>query len=422
MTAKQNKRFRFTNEKLDALPASAKVATYYDADIKTLGVRVQPTGKKSFFMLKQVNGRPQRKTLGTVGELKLDAARMHAQKLSVALAGWKAEGGAGLSPTARPEKGLAFAEAFEQYLRGVRLRSKNPDKAERGLHWLLTTYLGSLKTAPIESITGQRLSSLHTSIAEKNRPYAANRAIEVVRGVFRFLVKKGLAERDPSQAVTMCPEKKRERFLQPDELIRLHAALQSEPNGDLRDFVTLLLATGVRKSSLYAARFAEISEALETWTIPETKNGSPLTVQLTPTALRILQTRRKRVGDSSPWVFPSKTSESGHVEDFKNQWNRLRKAAAVADVTFHDLRRTAASYMAISGASLPTIGGALGHKSASSTEVYARLHGDAVRRSLLAGEAMQTEMMAAARKQIKAAARKQRRLPAATTAGLANQT
>jgi integrase len=193
--------------------------------------------------------------------------------------------------------------------------------------------------------------------------------------------------------------------------------LDEESNQDLCEFVELLLLTGVRKSSLYAARFDELSDVLKVWNISVTKNGEPLIVQLTPRALSIFQARRKRIGNSSPWVFPSAAAESGHVVDFKNQFRRLRKAASVPDITFHDLRRTCASFQVIAGASLPIVGASLGHKSSESTEVYARLHGDAVRRSLLAGELMQDQMMAVAKKQMKAAARKQPRLLAAQEIG-----
>ena len=52
------------------------------------------------------------------------------------------------------------------------------------------------------------------------------------------------------------------------------------------------------------------------------------------------------------------------------------------DVRLHDLRRTFGSYQAITGASLPVIGKTLGHKSATATAVYARLHDDPVRDSM----------------------------------------
>lgn len=52
------------------------------------------------------------------------------------------------------------------------------------------------------------------------------------------------------------------------------------------------------------------------------------------------------------------------------------------NLRLHDLRRTMGSYQAISGASLHIIGKSLGHKSASATQVYARLTVDPVRNAM----------------------------------------
>jgi integrase len=165
--------------------------------------------------------------------------------------------------------------------------------------------------------------------------------------------------------------------------------------------LTLLLSTGVRKSSLHAARWDEINWQTVTWTIPATKNGDPHTVQLTPKALSVLKERFKSRKRDNPWIFPSPISASGHVEDFKRGWNQFVKRAGLSNITQHDLRRTNASYQVISGSSLKVVGGSLGHKSQASTEVYAHLHADAVRQSMIAGEKQMQLMAAAAKKRQK---------------------
>ena len=68
----------------------------------------------------------------------------------------------------------------------------------------------------------------------------------------------------------------------------------------------------------------------------------------------------------------------------RRDWNRFRDLAGVPDVTIHDLRRTLGSWMAITGASLPVIARALGHKleRSSVTAVYARLNNQPVREAI----------------------------------------
>jgi integrase len=65
----------------------------------------------------------------------------------------------------------------------------------------------------------------------------------------------------------------------------------------------------------------------------------------------------------------------------RRTWRHFRIVAGVPDVTLHDLRRTLGSWMAITGASLPVIARALGHKleQSSVTAVYARLNNQPVR-------------------------------------------
>ena len=54
-------------------------------------------------------------------------------------------------------------------------------------------------------------------------------------------------------------------------------------------------------------------------------------------------------------------------------WKRIRRRVGLTDVRIHDLRRTAASWLAINGSNLPVIQSMLNHRSLTSTQVYARL-------------------------------------------------
>jgi integrase len=51
----------------------------------------------------------------------------------------------------------------------------------------------------------------------------------------------------------------------------------------------------------------------------------------------------------------------------------VREAAGLEDIRFHDVRRTAGSYMAQAGVPLQVIGEVLGHQHPAITKVYARL-------------------------------------------------
>lgn len=174
----------------------------------------------------------------------------------------------------------------------------------------------------------------------------------------------------------------RERFLSPDEFLRLIA--QTKEGSDLRDFIYVAVQTGQRKANVCSMRWDEIQELAGgwTWIIPgqKTKNGKAHYIPLMPVIVERLKLRQGRVGGE--WVFPNPASKTGYVLDFKNGFGAARKKAGLNDLRIHDLRRTTGSWMAASGASLPVIGKALGHQSERSTAIYARLQLDSVREQL----------------------------------------
>jgi len=394
-----NKRFSFTKTALESLPLPTRTGpdTYYDSKISNLALRVQPSGRKTFFVLKRVNGQTFRHTLGPVSEMSIEAAReaAHAKLGEIAL--WKGKGCKGPSPLEKqPDGALTFGQGFKWYVENslrpkAQSEGRDADAAETRRQELFDRYLVSLKTKRVSDLTGPHLAAIYAKISRDHGPIAANRALGLARTVFQCLVDASLTEKNPARVVKRFSEKNRERtrFLQPAELVKFAQSLAAEKNPDLRDFVEILLATGVRKGNAYTARWDDISFELNTWTVPRirTKTNQPHIVHLTPKAESILRSRYDRREGDNPWVFPSPSSASGHVEDYKNQWYRLIRNVGLSErFTMHDLRRTAASYLALAGCTLQTIGAFLGHQDLSSTQIYARLMESSVRESAIRGE------------------------------------
>jgi integrase len=67
--------------------------------------------------------------------------------------------------------------------------------------------------------------------------------------------------------------------------------------------------------------------------------------------------------------------------DLKRPWEAVSGRAGLAGVRLHDLRHTYASFGAGSGLGLPIIGKLLGHTQASTTQRYAHLDADPLRRA-----------------------------------------
>jgi integrase len=116
------------------------------------------------------------------------------------------------------------------------------------------------------------------------------------------------------------------------------------------------------------------------WSKPTTKTGTPHQVPL-PSALVGMLSSFPRTED---WVFGSPRREGGQIKkstSFHN-WRRIRARAGLDDVTIHDLRRTCASWLAISGENIAEISKVLNHTTLANTAIYARLNQAPVKAAL----------------------------------------
>jgi integrase len=393
------KTIHFTKTSLEGIPTPTdKRAIWHDTSkkgVNGMGLLVQPTGRKSFFWFRKVNGEPTWKTLGEFGQgMEVESARAEAGKLNTTLTEWKNKGYSGPNPF-KQATGLTLGTLFEKYYETMKTKgcsAKRGPATEKSLKDTKSWYdrhLDKWEDRSLDSIQLDRVRELHAKITKDNGPIIANRVVGLLRRCINFGIREDLWEgSNPAEKIKWNHEKSRERFVQYDEMPRLLEALDKErgSNWDLHDFVLLSLFIGQRKSNLLAMRWEQITANVTgvfEWHIPLTKNGESLSVPLCVEAMVLLQDRRKRAKTkiNSPWVFPS-DSKTGHIRDMKKSWDRLRKAVGIADVHIHDLRRTMGSWMAGSNASLPIIGKALGHKSAAATQVYARLQLDPVRQAM----------------------------------------
>lgn len=161
----------------------------------------------------------------------------------------------------------------------------------------------------------------------------------------------------------------RVRFLSDDEIFRLIDACRASSNPHLYLAVMVALTSGGRYSEVMGLRWDDIDFAAGSATFRETKNGSTRSIGLTDEVLDMLRVRR---GDADAFVFPS-TRKAGRPAAIKNAWSKAIEAAGIGDFKFHDLRHSAASYLAMSGASLPEIAAVLGHKKLDMVQRYAHL-------------------------------------------------
>ena len=174
----------------------------------------------------------------------------------------------------------------------------------------------------------------------------------------------------------------RTRFLDDDERKRLLEAC-SAVSPSLHLAVVLALSTGARRMSVWSLRWRDIdlSEGKETVVFPDTKNRSDVHLPLCGPVVKLLLEHRKIRRLNSDLLFPSKI-DAQKPFDFKAPFARALKQAKIDGFRWHDLRHSAASYLAQQGVDLRRIAAILGHKSLSMSLRYSHLNVEHLRSDL----------------------------------------
>lgn len=160
------------------------------------------------------------------------------------------------------------------------------------------------------------------------------------------------------------------RFLDESEKNRLLDACKQSTSVYLYPVVVLALSTGMRKGELLTLTWDDIDFERNTILLQSTKNGERRMLPLVGLSLELL----KKLNSScqSKLVFPSPKNLSQPL-DIRSAWENAVQKADIVNFKFHDLRHTAASYLAMNNASLLEIGTLLGHKTVQMTKRYSHL-------------------------------------------------
>jgi integrase len=374
-----NNHINFTKKTIEELPAPNRNTRLYFHDTKQPGLSIYVTksGARTFFVRNKANGADDRIVLGRYPDLSIENARKMASKVRGDIANGK-------DPQEHKRiirNEMTFGELFETYMERYSKRHKRSWKYdEREVNKFLSHWFRRKLTR----ISQDDVYKEFHRIADNHGIYQANRMLERIRAMFNKGIEWGWEGRNPALGIKKFREKSRDRFLLPEEVSRFFDALAQEENVTARDFILMALLTGARKGNVLAMQWKDISLQNEIWRIPDTKNGEPHNVPLSPQAMEILH-KRKQIQELSdlktPYVFPGEGKE-GHFADPKKPWQRLREKSELHDLRLHDLRRTLGSWQALQGTSTAIIGKSLGHKSMQSTAVYERLTLEPVRQSV----------------------------------------
>ncbi len=337
---------------------------YWDEEIPCFGLRVYPSGRRSYVVTYRVNHRKRLANLGRADALTLAEARRKARNFLGQVADRE-------DPQAADDA-LRAASTVKSLVDIYLCKHAKPKKQtgntdEQYLSRLLVPKLGSRLAV---TITPADIADIHSTYGAKH-PYAANRLLEIVRKMYHCAETWGLVPRgfpNPCAGIEEFPERKRKVYVTGEQMPALARAIDGELNEHARHALWLLLLTGVRKKELLRAQWRDVDWDRRTLAIGRTKSGEPLLAPLSTAAIERLK-MIPRI-DGNPYVICGPLTGQP-LKDLRSAWTRVRAAAGLEEFRIHDLRRTVGSWLVQDGVSLHLVGAVLNHKDPKTTAGYA---------------------------------------------------
>ena len=338
------KRTITTKQTVDALQPAEKPYIAWDDRLVGFGVRVLPSGTKSFILNYRPGGgrkAPNRRiVLGRCERTTPDRARHMAEEMLVRIA-------AGEDPAAERAKARAMPtlrEAFEEFLAaGPGRKAGTVAVYRRNFH----RHLGSLLERPLDTITARDVEQCFSRLTAEAGWVPANNAVRMLRSLYRrrCIDVEGLHNPvDQWRAAGGRSHRQRSRRIPPpaEVLPCWHRGIETAVrNRVARDAFRFGLYTGMRRDQVLGLRWAQVDMNAMTFRVEETGTGEPLELPVTRQAGAILERRLAERGRFSGqcrlWVFPSESSPSGRLHRMQHLNARIGEAGG-ARFWFHALR------------------------------------------------------------------------------------
>lgn len=248
-----------------------------------------------------------------------------------------------------------FAQWWKRYFQGRRLNVVTVHALEDARQTLLKTVIVKGKNgAPNKLMTPQRV----------------NRYMAWLRHVLNGVVREGKLPSNPVLKLKMYKEPKgKTRFLS----VKEEAILLEKLGPIYGPWARFAILTGLRQAEQFHLQWKEVDLERGILTLPTTKAGGVQYAHLNDEAISIL--RSLSSWQRSKWVFPSENPAT--PLDARNFYNRVWIPAVIGTdmerVTWHDLRHTFASRLAMNGQNEGTIAALLRHSTTALVKRYAHL-------------------------------------------------
>jgi integrase len=307
-------RKQLSDDVIAALSPKRKRRLVYDSEVRSLAVSISPKGKKTFVVVKRLNGakHASRRKLGLVGRISVPHARELALK-------------ADMRPTGK------FGDVCDDYFKHIAKHRRSWD-VERTMRRVLIPEWGNKQLA---AITRQDVIDVVKAINAKGTPYAAHHVLAYIKAFFNYAMANNLLEHSPAASikpkVLIGAKEPRQRVLTDDEIRAVWQAC--ERAGKFGKLTQLIIATGTRRGE---AAFATLDELRgDQWIIPAArfKSNHAHLVPLSDLARKLIA--------HVPFAITGFSKSKKRLDKFVLAELRKRNPnATMPNWTLHDLRRT----------------------------------------------------------------------------------
>jgi integrase len=319
---------------------------YRDDELIGFGLRVT-RGSMSYIVECRVNGINRRITIGPHGRLDPSTAREEAQKLLAVMT-------RGRDPREEEAKRkmvqVTLGEVLNDYLASKTLRPNSI----KNLTAVVKRCLGDWMSLPITDITKDMVEERHRELTRITRQGTsgkaqANQAMERLGILINFAINKYEIDGQPifqknpvnrlSQLRAWHRIPRRQNVVPDHKFPCWYQAVKSLRQKKIRDYLLLLLFTGLRRNEAATLKWSDIDFDAKVLTIRAeiAKNHHEHRLPLTDFLLALLAQRKANAGDSE-FVFPGRGG-NGHIVDSDHVISGVAKKCDY-HFTLHDLRRT----------------------------------------------------------------------------------
>jgi len=364
---------KLTNTYIKNLKKTKKRYTIRDTETKGLLLRVESSGKKTFYLdYYTPEGKRSSKKLGDAKILTVAEAR----EMATLLLG-KIIKGISISEKEKKPEELTVEEIFKKYKPYV----KNNHKTQNAIQFILRDFQEFFPKKCSEVLVHD-LEKWRDSQRQKKKASSINRSMTAFRAMLRWAKERDIISACPAiekkmKALPETDSRETIRYLSPDERKRLFDALDEREKRQGKDYlkpaVILSLNSGVRRKALLSLRWEDINFDTRMITLRSStaKKQKLDYVPLNSFACETLLEWKKLQKDNNPLVFPN--SAGSQMHDCRNSWKKLLRDAKIENFRWHDMRHDFASQLVMKGIPLNSVRELLGHSKMEMTLRYAHL-------------------------------------------------